>query len=132
MSELRTILLVEDDADIMEVASMALETVGGFEVHGCDNGRSAVALARQVKPDIILLDWMMPGFDGGQTLEALRNDPETASIPVVFMTAKLKSGEVVGMLELGAADVIPKPFDPMALPGQVKNIWKRAVAAGST
>lgn len=125
MTELRTILLIEDDPDIKEVATMALETVGGFTVHGIDSGRMATQTARRVKPDLILLDWMMPDFDGGQTLAALKQDPDTRTIPVVFMTAKLQAGEVERMLKLGAADVIPKPFDPMNLSRQVLDIWWR-------
>jgi len=122
---LGTILLVEDDPDIQELAVMALESVGGFTVYGCDNGRIAVQEAQRVAPDLIILDWMMPGFDGGQTLSALRDNPATKSIPVIFMTAKVRADEVERMRSLGALDVIAKPFDPMALPDQVREIWDR-------
>jgi DNA-binding response OmpR family regulator len=118
------ILLVEDDADIKELTVLALEAAGGFLVHACDSGRLAVHLARTLAPDLIILDWMMPGFDGGQTLEALRAEPATAVIPVVFMTAKLRAGEVERMRSLGAAEVIAKPFDPMKLPDQIREILR--------
>lgn len=120
------ILIVEDDPDIKELATMALEFDGGFLVRGCDNGKRAVNEARSLKPDLIILDWMMPGFDGGQTLEALRQDPATASIPVAFMTAKLRADEVERMRQLGAVEVIAKPFDPIGLPGLVRGILKRS------
>lgn len=126
MKALQTILLVEDDPDIQELAIMALESVGGFTVHGCDNGRFAVREAQGIRPDLIILDWMMPGFDGGQTLDALRAEPSTKSIPVIFMTAKVRGEEIDRMRTLGALDVIAKPFDPMTLPDQVQDIWKRA------
>lgn len=116
------ILLVEDDPDIKELAVMALEFDGGFLVRGCDNGRLAVKEARSFGPDLIILDFMMPGFDGGQTLQTLQEDPDTAAIPVAFMTAKLRTGEVDRMLDLGAVDVIAKPFDPIALPRLVRSI----------
>lgn len=122
MTKLLRILLVEDDPDIKELAMMALEFDGGFMVRGCDNGRHAVAEALSFTPDLIILDWMMPGFDGGQTLAALKADAGTAGIPVAFMTAKLRTGEVERMRELGAVDVIAKPFDAITLPDLVRNI----------
>lgn len=125
MKPLGTILLVEDDPDIQELAVMALESVGGFTVYACDNGRMVVREAQRVSPDLIILDWMMPGFDGGQTLDALREDPATKSIPVIFMTAKVRADEVERMRSLGALDVIAKPFDPMSLPDQIREIWAR-------
>lgn len=127
MTETLRILLVEDDPDIKELAMMALEFDGGFIVRGCDNGRLAVQEALAFTPDLIILDWMMPGFDGGQTLAALKANPGTAGIPVVFMTAKLRTSEVEHMRELGALDVIAKPFDAITLPDLVRGIVQRAV-----
>lgn len=123
---LGTILLVEDDPDIQELAVMALESVGGFTVYGCDNGHIAVKEAQRVSPDLIILDWMMPGFDGGQTLNDLREDPATRSIPVIFMTAKVRADEIERMRSHGALDVVAKPFDPMALSDQIREIWDRS------
>ncbi|MDD3448733.1 MAG: response regulator [Gammaproteobacteria bacterium] len=123
--ELRRILCVEDEPDIQTVARMALETLGGFEVAICGTGPEAVERAPRFGPDLILLDVMLPEMDGPQTLAALRRLPELHGVPVVFMTAKVQPGEVRRYLELGVADVIAKPFDPMVLPQRVRAIWER-------
>ncbi|HSF38992.1 MAG TPA: response regulator [Thermoanaerobaculia bacterium] len=121
--ELRRILFVEDDPDIRTVATMALEAVGGFSVLACDSGVQAVEKAPAFGPDLVLLDVMMPGLDGPATLEALRRLPEIRKTPVVFMTARVQTHEVARYKEMGAADVIAKPFDPMALSDTVRSIW---------
>lgn len=122
-SELRRILFVEDDPDIRMVATMALEAVGGFSVLACDSGDRAVKEAPAFSPDLVLLDVTMPGLDGPATLEALRRLPEIRETPVVFMTARVQTHEVALYREMGAADVIAKPFDPMALSDTVRSIW---------
>jgi CheY-like chemotaxis protein len=116
------ILYVEDEHDIQVIAQMALETVGGFDVTICSSGMEALQTVAGFAPDIILLDVMMPGMDGIQTYQALRRLPECAATPVVFMTAKVQAGEVQYYLDLGAAGVIPKPFDPMTLADDVQAI----------
>lgn len=121
--ELKRILMVEDEPDIQTVARLALETVGGFNVATCDSGEQALALAPAFTPDLILLDVMMPGMDGPSTLSALRHIPALASVPVVFMTAKVQPQEVESFMAMGAEAVIAKPFDPMALADQVRSIW---------
>jgi CheY-like chemotaxis protein len=123
--QLERILYVEDDADIREVASMALEVVGGFEVNACSSGAEALACVRQFAPQLIVLDVMMPEMDGPATLKALQTDPGTAKIPVIFMTAKVQPGEIAEFLELGAKDVVAKPFDPMTLSDLLRQIWAR-------
>ncbi len=122
---LQRILFVEDDPDIQTVARMALEAVGGFRVLACSSGQEALEKLAEFPPDLVLLDVMMPGMDGPATLAALRRLPEAASIPVVFMTAKVQTQEVALYRELGAVDVIAKPFDPMSLPETVRSIWSR-------
>jgi two-component system, OmpR family, response regulator len=122
---LRSIILIEDDPDIQEVAKMSLEEVGGFDVIACGSGREALDTVPRVKPDLLIIDFMMPGMDGGETLAALRAQPDIATIPAIFMTAKVRPEEVGRMRAMGAADVIPKPFDPIALPDQVNAIWTR-------
>ena len=122
--ELRSILYVEDEADIQAVARLALEAVGGFSVTICSSGAEAVERAPEVRPDLILLDVMMPGMDGVNTLRALREIPETAATPVIFMTAKAQQSEIRNFRELGALDVIAKPFDPMALSDQIREIYE--------
>ena len=125
MAALTHIMYVDDEPDIRAIVEMALQAVGGFAVTLCQDGREALEKAPQVRPDLILLDVMMPGMDGPQTLEALRRVPELAAVPVVFMTAKVQPAEVARFRELGAADVIAKPFDPMALSDQVRAVWDR-------
>ncbi len=120
---LQRILYVEDEPDIQAVARLALEHVGGYTVEVCSSGKEALEKLPQFKPDLILLDVMMPGMDGPTTLQALRKLPEGAAIPVVFMTAKVQPQEVEQYKQLGAVDVIPKPFDPMALPERLRGIW---------
>lgn len=119
------ILYVEDEPDIQMVARLALETLGGFTVEVCSSGNEAIVRAPDFQPQLILLDVMMPGMDGPKTLEMLRGLPQTATTPAVFMTAKVQPSEIAQYKALGAVDVIPKPFDPMALAGIVEEIWSR-------
>lgn len=127
MSEhpLKRILHVDDEPDIREVAKLALEGVGGFTVEVCASGKEALEMAPRFKPDLILLDVMIPIMDGPSTLRALRDDDKTADIPIVFMTAKVQKLEIAEFKELGAIDVIEKPFDPMTLADRVKAIWDK-------
>ena len=126
MTELRKILHVEDEPDIREVARLALETVGGFVVESCASGEDAVVRAPAFRPDLVLLDVMMPGLDGPATFQRLRQIPGFEQIPVIFMTAKAMPQEIERFRELGALDVITKPFDPMELASQIRAIWARA------
>ncbi len=119
---LRRILFVEDDPDIQIVATMALESLGGFSVVSCGSGAEALSRFGEVSPDLVLLDVMMPGMDGPATLEALRRLP-AGGVPVVFMTARVQAHEIARYREMGAADVIAKPFDPMTLAETVQTIW---------
>jgi two-component system OmpR family response regulator len=118
------ILHIEDEVDIQEVAHMALEDVGGFTVTAASSGLEGLAMAQSLNPDLILLDVMMPGMDGLETLKALRENPATNSIPIIFMTAKVQSQEMARYRAIGALGVIPKPFDPMTLAEEVRAIWK--------
>ena len=120
------ILLVEDDADIQTIARLALEMVGGFTVHVCSDGAQALAEAAGFAPDIILLDVMMPGMDGPTTLIELRKQPSLISTPVIFMTAKVQPSEIADYVKRGAIGVIAKPFDPMTLATQIKELWSNS------
>lgn len=119
------ILYVEDDPDIQAIAIMVLDAISGFTLEACASGNDAVTKAVAFGPDLVLLDVMMPGMDGPETLQALRKLPELANTPVVFMTAKVQPQEVQGYLDLGAVGVIAKPFDPMTLADQLREIWAR-------
>ncbi len=122
---LKRILCVEDEADIRTVAELALASVGGFTVLLCASGAEAIEKARAFKPDLMLLDVMMPGMDGPDTLKALRALPGLKAVPAVFLTAKALPSEIARYKKLGALDVIAKPFDPMTLAENVRRIWRR-------
>ena len=124
---LERILLVDDEADIRQIARLALEAVGGFRVRECASGLDAPKAIEEFAPQLILMDMMMPGQDGVETLKALRAAGATSRIPVVFMTAKVQPQEVSAFRSLGALDVIAKPFDPMTLSQTVRKIWERQV-----
>ena len=117
------ILMIEDEKDIQTVAKLALESVGSFIVELCDSGQEAIHTALSFGPDLILLDVMMPGMDGLETLKALRGIPQLSTIPVIFMTAKVQPHEVAQYKKIGALDVISKPFDPMTLSQTVNFLW---------
>lgn len=123
--QLHRILYVEDEDDIRAVAELALVNVAGFELCTCASGEEALAVAETFAPDLLLLDVMMPDMDGPATLRALREIPALADTPAIFMTAKVQPDEVNRYLELGAVDVIAKPFDPMSLGDQLNNAWRR-------
>ena len=122
---LQKIMMIEDDPDIQAVARLALETLGSFTVEACSRGQEALETAPVFGPDLILLDVMMPGMDGPTTLQRLRALPQTATVPVVFMTAKVMPHEIDHYKTLGALDVIRKPFDPMTLSATLTSIWNQ-------
>jgi CheY-like chemotaxis protein len=114
------VLHVEDEPDIREVVEISLGLDPDFETRNCSSGQEALACVATWTPDIILLDVMMPLMDGPATLARLRENTDTASIPVVFMTARAQAREIDHFRSLGAAGVIPKPFDPMTLAAEVR------------
>jgi len=115
----RRILIVDDESDIREVAQMSLEMVSGWHVLTAESGDQGIAKARQEKPDAILLDAMMPDMDGAATFQKLQADPSTKQIPVIMFTAKVQPADRKRFADLGAKDVIAKPFDPMKLGSQI-------------
>lgn len=125
MTELSRILYAEDEADIREIALMALEDIGGFTVQACESGHEALDKAVEFKPDLILLDVMMPNLDGPATLDRLKKMQDLSEVPVIFMTAKVQLHEIEHLKSLGAMDVIPKPFDPMTLSDQIRDVWNQ-------
>ena len=118
----RRVLLVDDEELIREVAEVSLAKVGGWEVLTASSGEEGLGKAVAEHPDAILLDVMMPGLDGPGTLARLQADPATAAIPVVFLTAKVRQSEQQQWVDLGAAGVLVKPFDPMSLANQVATV----------
>lgn len=119
----RRLLLVDDEDAIREIARLSLERVGQWAVNAVSSGRAAIEQA-ELDPsfDAVLLDVMMPGLDGPSTLRALRQGPLSAVVPVIFLTAKLQPADRERLRQLGAAGVIAKPFDPIALPEQLDRI----------
>ena len=115
----RKILIVDDEADIREVAAMSLETVCGWDVLKARSGAEGIQIAQQDHPDVILLDVMMPDMDGPKTLQALRADTNVSSIPVIFLTAKVQSSDRQRFAQMGVSAVLSKPFDPMLLGEQI-------------
>lgn len=124
-TKLKTIMLVEDEPDIQEVARLSLEAFGDFKVHVCGGGKEALEQAPSLMPDLIVLDVMMPGMDGLTTLKLLHSDEALKHIPVIFMTAKAQANEMKNYIDSGAIGAISKPFDPMKLAGEVKEIWDK-------
>lgn len=124
--ELKRITYVKDDPDIRAVAEIALESVGGLTLDMCASGAEAIERVPGFKPDMILLDFMMPDMDGAETYARLRDMPGLAATPIAFMTAKSQSYEIESLKSLGAVGVIVKPFDPMTLADELRTIWARA------
>lgn len=116
------ILLVDDEADIRKIAKLSLEAVGKHQTVMAATASEGLALAVSEQPDLIILDVMMPEMDGVTALAALRSNPVTARIPVIFMTAKVQRFETNEYMGLGAVGVICKPFEPMSLPAEIQRI----------
>ncbi len=121
---LQTVLVVDDDPDIRMIAEMSLGDLGGLRVFTASDGADAVREAERLRPDLMLLDVMMPVLDGPSTLALLRASkvPDT---PVVFLTAKTRPADVQALLDAGGDAVIAKPFDPITLPDEVRAAWER-------
>ena len=120
-----TILIADDDADIVRFVEVNLK-LAGFEVYAVSDGPSAIAAARELSPDLILLDVMMPGMEGFEVCQTLRADPSLARISIVMLTAKAMAEDRIAGLEKGADDYIVKPFDPGELVARVKSTLRRA------
>ena len=114
---------VDDEPDIREVAAFALELDPGIDLASVGSGEEALARLRSgFRPDAILLDVMMPRLDGPGVLEQLRKIPGLETTPVIFMTARVQSGEIEWLEALGSVGVIVKPFDPMTLADDVRGL----------
>ena len=122
---LNRVLLVEDDPEDQVLTSLALGRLGGLTAEICSSGREAVERAAAFAPDMILLDVMMPGMDGPETLAALRLVPALREVPVVFLTARCQPHEIAQYRGMGCLDVIAKPFVPSALPETLHRLWAR-------
>lgn len=118
----RTILVVDDEPDIRELARISMERVGGHHVLVARSGAEAVTLAADHRPDAVVMDVQMPGMDGPATLAELRKSHTLAELPVVFLTASVMESQVAALEALEVSGVLAKPFDPMTLPAQVAQL----------
>ncbi|MDA7787325.1 response regulator transcription factor [bacterium] len=125
------ILLVDDEKDILEFLSYNLKKEG-FEVATCSDGQSALDTILEFKPNLIVLDVMMPGMDGIETCENIRANPENDSIIITFLTARAEDYSQVAGLNAGADDYIYKPIKPKVLVSRVKALLRRKVAITSS
>ncbi len=121
--EIRKILLVDDDEDIRTIGEISLRDVGGWDIELAATGEEALKKAKVFRPDVILMDVMMPEMDGPDTCRKLWDDPELHSIPVLFLTATHHRDEVERLKALGALGVLAKPFDPMELPERIREFF---------
>lgn len=131
MSEQISVLVVEDEEHIRTVLEYNLK-LDGFEVHLAADGFSGLEVAREIRPDLVLLDWMLPDMDGLKVLSELKNDETTSHIPIFMLTAKGMMSDVGKALYEGADDYITKPFDPMELGEIIKKKLEKCAETKST
>src|SRR6185436_14775211 len=124
---MKKILLIEDDPDIQDLVEYSLSQEG-FAVQACGDGTEGLMSARKDRPDLILLDVMLPGLTGNEVCKKLKSDRNTETIPIIFLTAR--SDEIDKMIgfEIGADDYVSKPFSPRELAARVKAVLRRAQA----
>jgi CheY-like chemotaxis protein len=118
----KIILIIDDEEDVREIAQMGLEMAGDWQVITANSGQEGLNIAENSQPEVILLDLMMPEWDGKETLKQLKANQNTAGIPVILMTAKTQSAIAPDLTDLDLAGVITKPFRPLQLPKQITEI----------
>jgi CheY-like chemotaxis protein len=126
-----SVLIIDDEDDIREIATLSLEAVAGWNVYTASSGAEGIASAVSLHPDAILMDVMMPGMDGPTTFKTMQQTEGIEHIPVILLTAKVQGMDQRRFAELGVAAVLLKPFDPMLLAQQIANAlgWKDQVKA---
>jgi DNA-binding response OmpR family regulator len=120
-----TVLVADDDSDIRELVVFKLGQAG-YEVHAVADGVAALDTARTLRPDLMVLDLMMPGLSGLDVCQELRRSPETASLPIILLTAKAQEQDVAVGFATGADDYVIKPFSPRELLSRVQAVLARA------
>lgn len=123
MSDIELIFHVDDDEDILELARMSLEMVGGFNIEQANDPVLGLENIRGLKPTLLLFDVMMPGLTGPQLFQEIRKLDGYENLPVIFMTAKAQALQTDELRGDGVIGVVPKPFDPMELPDLIREIW---------
>jgi len=126
VGELNKILYVEDQKDIQVIAEYALTQISHYDLKLSSSGEEALEDITAFNPDLILLDVMMPGLDGPETLQEIRKIKAYENTPAIFMTAKILPNEVDELMSKGAIAVIPKPFDPVTLGSEIQSLWDNA------
>ncbi len=122
----RKIIIIEDEPDILEVLSYNLRREG-FEILACTDGSQGLAMVKREKPDLVLLDLMLPGMDGVEICTAIKKNPDTHNTLIIMVTAKGEESDIVLGLGVGADDYISKPFSPKELVARVKAVLRRGV-----
>ncbi len=122
---LNRICYVEDDEDIQRIVRMSLERIGKMTVEVVGDPTKAIDVIKAFKPDMVMLDWMMPVLDGPTLFRQMKTRTETSGLPVVFITAKAAQRDLDELIGLGAAGTISKPFSPKDLPEQLRAIWSK-------
>ncbi|MDR5866501.1 phosphate regulon transcriptional regulator PhoB [Halomonas koreensis] len=125
----KTVLIVDDEAPIREMIAVALE-MADYRVLEADNAQTAHAMVVDHQPDLVLLDWMMPGTSGIELARRLKRDESTAELPIIMLTAKGEEDNKIQGLESGADDYITKPFSPRELVARLKAVLRRATPRG--
>lgn len=124
MKQLKRILHVEDVPSIQVITRIALEKLGGFEVLSCPSGQAALEQVEAFAPQLILLDVMLPQMDGVELLRQLAERIDLSEVPVVFLTGNLQLDNRDELQRLGMRAVLGKPFDPLQLANQLREIWE--------
>lgn len=124
---MKKIILIEDDADLFSLLKYNLEKEG-FAMTGLQTGKGAIELCRQVRPDLILLDIMLPDSDGLDICKGIRRDPDLSSTPIIFLTARASETDRIVGLELGANDYVVKPFFVRELIARIKLQFRNQTA----
>ena len=122
---LNRICYVEDDEDIQKIVRMSLERIGKMTVEVVSDPLQAIEAIKAFRPELVMLDWMMPGMDGPTLFRKMKELPGVRELPVVFITAKASQAELDELRALGAAGTISKPFSPRDLPEQLRAIWSK-------
>lgn len=120
------VLIIDDEEDTRSICSMSLGLIGGADVVEAASGIEGLEKAAAEKPDVIILDYLMPGMDGAETLTNLRKNPVTQDIPVIFLTVRGRFDDFDRLKKLGALAVLTKPFDPQTLTDEIKEILASA------
>jgi two-component system phosphate regulon response regulator PhoB len=128
MARRKKILIVDDERDLVELIGLNLQR-NGYEVITAHDGATGLELARRQHPDLLVLDVMMPGLSGRDVTVALKGDPETATMPILMLTAKTEETDIIVGLSMGADDYVTKPFSMKVLMARVAAILRRKASA---